>query len=206
MCWNRLRKRFINAQLRKQDAKIFMSSWPAPVTSMGRGAYPRILDGSALSSTVRNIMLKHAHISPEKSSGKKNIQIPAVGKQYYPPSRSLLERVRKEHTHINPTGQVIGKIIRKREGKKPRLNRNHEKKRCEFAKWVLEELNKRAIFICSDEKYHGIENASRPQNVTVPEEVPAEVAAVFKAKAQFTFMQFGSHSIEEEVIMGPIHL
>ena len=45
-----------------------------------------------------------------------------------------------------------------------------------------------------------------PKTSPVPEEVPAEVAAVFKAKAQFTVRQFGSHSTEEEVIMGPIHL
>ena len=181
----------------------------------GRGLLSRIPDGTQLSMDVRNSMLKHARMSPEKAvNNKENISIPQGQKTVkgiplsvnQPPFRMLLERVRKEHTHVDSNNRVIGKIVRKREAFKPRLNKMHEKKRKKFCEWVLEELDKGAIFICSDEKYHEIGGAFRSKNVTVFEEVPAEVAAVPKAKAQFTIMQFGSHSTEEEVVMGPIHL
>ena len=63
--------------------------------------YSRISDGSELSLTVRNSMLKRSHISSEKSFEKENISIFVVDKQYYSFSRSFLERMRKKHTHVN---------------------------------------------------------------------------------------------------------
>ena len=53
---------------------------------------------------------------------------------------------------------------------------------------MLEELNKEIIFICSDEKYHEIENVLRFKNVIVFEEVLVEIAVVFKTKIQFIVM------------------
>ena len=180
----------------------------------GRGSIARIPDGSELSSNVRNAFLKHPHISPTKAVfDKENISIPEARKRRkcmpltdtQRPPRALLERVQHQHTHV-ANGVVIGEIVRKREAKKPRLNKTHEQQRKEFNDWILAKLNEGAIFVCSDEKYHEIGGASRPKNVTVSKGTPAEVVPVPKAKAQFTIMQLGAFSTEEEVVMGPIHL
>jgi hypothetical protein len=69
----------------------------------GRGALPRVPDGTELSADIRNAMLKHPHTQPFKAVlDKENIDIP--GKKR--PSRVLLERFQHQQTYINEDGQL----------------------------------------------------------------------------------------------------
>ena len=110
--------------------------------AIGRGQHPRITNGSELSAQVREAMLKHSYTSPVKAVlDKENIQIPGARKgQKRKPSdiqrssRVLLERVQHEHIHVNPEGEIVHKIIRKRKADKQWLNKSQEHKRKLFCK------------------------------------------------------------------------
>jgi hypothetical protein len=104
------------------------------------------------------------------------------------------------------TANYIKEIVRGRVAKKPRINKSHAHQRKEFCEHTLKELANGAIYICSDEKYHEVGAKSGGENVTRPKRVDAERYSIPKARIQFTIMQFGSHTTEEEPVMGPIHL
>ena len=135
------------------------------------GRSQRVEDGTALSSKIRNAMLKHSHLKPHITVlDQENIVV--SGKKR--PSRSLLERVQHEHHHVDSDGHKYDELVRGRMAKKPRLGKDNEQDRRDFCVWCLEKLAEGAIFICSDEKFHEVGAESRRKNCTRLKAVPAE--------------------------------
>ena len=165
-----------------------------------QGRPTRVANGSDLSASMREAMLKHSNLQPYTAVlDQENIEIPGQKR----PSRSLIERVQHEHQHTSSKGEEIGELIRGRMAKKPCTNADETSNRKEFCKWAMKKLNEGAIFVCTDETYHEVGVTAENVNCTKLKGAAAENYSTPQAVVDFIVMQWGSFFIE--VVMGPYH-
>ena len=168
------------------------------------GAPPRVSEGSQMSADVRNAMLKHNTEKPVDAVEKENL-FTKVGQKR--PARSTLERIQHDHIHKAPDGSFVEELIRATVPLKPHLAPGDEPKRKNWCDWAVEEIDKGAIFICSDESIHEIKGGSvKRQKMTRPKGVPSEEYAVADPTVKFTQMHWGCHSTEPVPMIGPQYL